>query len=81
MWKKDGKFRETAQWPEKTNNPKRKGKKKKKTRGKENIIEIDQENISELEDVSLQVDRVHWMSSRIVKKIHRPIPRYIIVTF
>ena len=79
MWKKDGKLRETAQWPEKTNNPKRRGK--KKNRGKENIIEIDQENVSELEDVCLQVDRVHWMSSRIVKKIHRPTPRYIIVTF
>ena len=68
MWKKDGKFRETAQWPEKKNNPKRRGK-KKKNRGKENIIEIDQENVSELEDVCLQVDRVYWMSSRIVKKI------------
>ena len=45
------------------------GAKKKKNRGKENIIEIDQENVSELEDVCLQVDRVYWMSSRIVKKI------------
>ena len=47
--RKDNKFRETAQWPEKPNNPKRENKKNRE----ENSIEIVQENVSELEDVCL----------------------------